>query len=342
MYRMQGLLLITLAIVTYFSGWQLGLMLALQTLTLTGAASWRCSRVLLFAAMLAGLCSAFASIGFIVGKPPASIMLPVAMTGILLLAAAWTARHRPRGETPELYPNWFSFASGLLTFLGPLVWFCAMIDRAGMPVLAPALAVMAVVITLATGPLRLSLLPALGQLWFVSAVLYWFSHHGALSLSEAVAHRAPWWSPAVVLASALLLGRWWKTEAVTEFGAWPFLGQVFCRIVAAIGAVLILAASVWPWCSFEVWLVVAPLLAIGVVLTARLLHDEVLGLCSQLLVFAGAAALVHSYVSPPHSHAAIRLVRVVGPSGLCRAGQTLRGKSGCERPAAGGGCRGLL
>ncbi len=43
-YRMQGLLLITLAIVTYFSGWQLGLMLALQTLTLTGAASWRCSR----------------------------------------------------------------------------------------------------------------------------------------------------------------------------------------------------------------------------------------------------------------------------------------------------------
>ncbi len=312
-YRMQGLLLITLAIVTYFSGWQLGLMLGLQTLVLTGAASWRCSRVLLLAAMLAGMGAAVATVGYIVGSHSSSIILPISATGLFLLAAGWTARHRPRGETPELYPGWFATASGIFTILGPLVWFCAMIDRVGAPVLAPAMAAIAVTLTLATGPLRLRLLPSLGQFWFFSALVYWFSHHGALSLPEAVAHRAPWWSPLVMIAAALILGRWWKSGALAEFGGWSLLGATASRAIDAIGAVVMLAAAVWPWCSFEAWLLVAPLLAVGVVLAARFLHDEILGLSSQILVLAGAAALIHAYVSPPLPAMAVALLASVAP-----------------------------
>ncbi len=172
---------------------------------------------------------------------------------------------------------------------------------------------MAVVLTLATGPLRLPLLPSLGQLWFFSALVYWFYHHGALSLPDAVAHRAPWWSPLAMIGAALVLGRWLKSGALAEFGAWSLLGVTFSRALDAIGAVVILAAAVWPWCSFEAWLLVAPLLAVGVVLVARFLHDEVLGLSSQILVLAGAAALIHSYVSPPLPAMAVALIASMAP-----------------------------
>ncbi len=258
------------------------------------------------------------------------------MTGLLLLGAAWTARHRPRGETPELYRTWFYAASGILSVRGPLVWFCAMIDRVRSPVLAPALAVVAVVLTLSTGPLRLPLLPSLGQFWFVSALVYWFTHHGALSLPDAVANRAPWWSPLTIIASALVLGRWWRSGALTEFGAWSLLGATFSRVLDAVGAVLVLAAAVWPWCSFEVWLLVAPLLAVGVVLAARFLHDEVLGLSSQLLVLAGAAALIHAYVAPPMPRGAMALAATVAPVLFAMLGKRFAGSlaAKAQRPVA--------
>ena len=298
-YRMQGLLLITLAIVTYFSGWQLGLMLALQTAVLASAASWRCSRVLLVAAMLAGLVAVVAAIDYVQRAVGSSVILPVSLTGALLLAAGWIAKHRPRGETPELYPQWFATASALFTVLGPGIWFFAMWTRTSTPILPAALAAMAVAMTFGSTLLRLRLLPALGQLWFAAAVLRWFLAHGALRLPDAMTHRAPWWSSAALIAAALALGRWWRSSAPAGLGVANAPTTTTARAVAALGGVLIFGAAAWPWCSAETWLVVAPLLALAVFGAAVLLRDEIFGLASQLLLLAGSAALVQAHFSHP-------------------------------------------
>ncbi len=313
-YRMQGLLLITLAIVTYFSGWQLGLMLALQTAVLTSAASWRCSRVLLLAAMLAGIVATIAMFGHVIDNRAFSVILPVSATGTLLLAAGWIAKHRPRGETPELYPQWFATASAIFTILGPGVWFFGMWMRAGSPVLPAALGAMAVAMTLAAPFLQLRLLPALGQVWFVAAVFRWFLDHGALRLPEAVTHRAPWWSSAALIAAALALGRWWRSSAPAPLGVVSDApATTIARAVAALGGVVMLGAAVWPWCTTETWLVVAPLLAAVVIVAALALRDEILGLASQLLVLAGSGALVQAHFSHPLPGAAFALVGAASP-----------------------------
>ena len=299
-YRMQGLLLITLAIVTYFTGWQLGLMLALQTAVLASAASWRCSRVLLLAAMLAGLVAVVASIDYVQRATGSSVILPVSLTGALLLAAGWITKHRPRGETPAFYPQWFATASALFTVLGPGIWFFAMWRRTSTPILPASLAAMAVALTFGSTLLRLRLLPALGQLWFAAAVLRWFLAHGALRLPDAMTHRAPWWSSAALIAAALALGRWWRSSAPTALGVVSDApATTLARAVSALGGVVMLGAAVWPWCTAETWLVVAPLLAVVVMFAAVALRDEILGLASQLLVLAGSGALVQAHFSHP-------------------------------------------
>ena len=327
-YRLQGLLLVTLAIVTYFSGWQLGLMLALQTAVLASAASWRCSRVLILSAMLAGLVAVVATLDFVIGIKWTSVILPVSATGTLLLAAAWIARHRPRGETPELYPQWFGAASALFTLFGTGVWFFAMWTRTTPPVLAPALALVAVAMTWARPILRLPLLPFLGQIWFAAAVFNWFLQHGALRAVSARAQQAPWWSSAALVAAALLLGRWWKSDAIQKHEISTASAQTLVRALPALGGVLILGAAVWPSCSPDAWLVVAPLLAIAVVGAAFLLGDVVLGLAAQLLLLASSAALMQAHFARSLPGAGFALFAALAPILLARVGGRLTGNLG--------------
>ena len=95
-----------------------------------------------------------------------------------------------------------------------------------------------------------------------------------------------------MVAAALALGRWWRSNAPAGLGVANAPTTTTARAVAALGGVLIFGAAAWPWCSAETWLVVAPLLALAVFGAAVLLRDEILGLASQLLLLAGSAALV--------------------------------------------------
>ncbi len=325
-YRMQGLLLITTAIVTYFSGWQLGLMLALQTAVLSSAASWRCSRVLLLAAILAGVIATYMSFAFVVNHPAGLVLLPVGLTGFFLLLAAWVAQHRPRGETPELYPKWFEFAAAIFSLAGPTVWFVAMWLQATTPVLPAALAVVAVVLTVTAGFHRLPILPVLGQIWFAASILNWFIRHGETHLTNAFAHRAPWWSSGTLILAGLVLGRWWRSpsaSALLKVGATACLAM---RAMAALGAVLILSAAVWPCCSAEMWLIVAPVVAVAVFAAAWLLRDEILGFAAQLPLLASCGALILSRLAPPLPRPAFALFAALAPLVIALVGGRVAGK----------------
>ncbi len=156
------------------------------------------------------------------------------------------------------------------------------------PALLPAaLALAAVALTYSVPHVKLPMFPALGPIWLIAAVAAWLIRHGGLRLRDALLHQSPWWSAVVVISSALIIGHWWKANGVGKIDLVPARDSLTARLIAAVGGVLILCAWVRPFCSVEVWQLVAPLLALGVVAGALLLRDGVLAATAQLPILAG-------------------------------------------------------
>lgn len=170
-FRVQGLILGTFAIVSYFSGWQLGLMLCLEGLALAAAASWRDSRLLLVAGLLAsglGLLAQFATPAL----TTQAALVGGAASVAFLLGAAWICLHRPLAESRE-HPVWFAAGADAWAVLAAGLGARLLVREIDVHDLPLSLAVWGLLLTAAHRLIAARALPALGFLTHGAGVGIW-------------------------------------------------------------------------------------------------------------------------------------------------------------------------
>ena len=271
-YLTQGLLLVTLGFITKFAGFQLALVLGVESVVLYLTGTQRQSVVLKFfayaAALLAtGWCLAslqpFAGSGLWTG----------AALGALMIFNAWRA-HRDGAENVEpplrLEPSAFT----LLAFASWLAatWFNT--AEANLPLV---LAAEAVALTFSIYLLRVREIALLGQFFLIFAQLAWLFHFMNCT--------PPWWNPLAIIAVTVGLSHWWQHQKRLVISRNVFVCYSTLFALAAVAVVL-----VWlhPLVSPPAWLALTSLLAVAATIYGVATRAWPLAACGQ--VFLGISA----------------------------------------------------
>jgi hypothetical protein len=213
-YQLQGQLLGTLGLIDYFSGWQLSIVLAVQSRILLAAAERRRNAVLLACAGATGLLAFIsAANGLAVGTARTGCWIAAFAVGAFFIEESWRcgrlrlgAAASPAGEAwPALLPA----ASGCFALLGTGIWFWLLeVKITFEPALAPGLAVSAVALLLLGHVLRVSAIAFFAAGYLVAAQVHWlFSYGGMPDWGSAT---PPWWNFAVLIVATLGFGAGWK------------------------------------------------------------------------------------------------------------------------------------
>ncbi len=214
-YLLQGVLLVTLGFIGYFSGWQLSLVLAVQSAVLLWLAGVRVSRWLLGSSCaVAGVSFVYAISRLNGSGAPGTWNLPALAEGAFLLGnAGWSqrlagrfdSRVYPRDDGPlDLRPA-LAQVPAFFGFLGAAVWFW-MIERQGSAGVENVLwlAGGAVLLTASIYWLRVRALPWYAQGYLSAAHFHW--------LRELPAG----WNQIALLGATLGLGHWWQWRRTTD------------------------------------------------------------------------------------------------------------------------------
>ena len=271
-YLTQGLLLVTLGLVSKFAGLQLALVLGVESVVLFVLGTQRPSAVLKFfahaAALLAtGWCVAnlkpFDSIGLWTGA---------ALGALMIFNAFWS--HRVTGENPAPVLRAEPSAFTLLAFASWLgiTWFNT---TAGQ--LPLALAGGAVALTFSIYLLRIREVTLLGQLFLVLAQIAWLFHFLTVT--------PPWWNPLGLIVVTIGLSHWWAWQKrVTLSGAI----QTVYSTVFALAAVGVVVLWLHPLVEAPTWLVLTSLLAVVVTIYGIATRAWALVICGQIFLAISA------------------------------------------------------
>jgi hypothetical protein len=298
-YLTQGLVLVTVGFIAKFSGLQLALLLAAQSVVLVVFGQWRDSRVLRVGAFIvAGLAALWAVAGMRPFDRP-TLVLGVGVGALLAFNAWWTGRHADAAhgeparqtQTPDEAatnppPHIGAHQSGdLLGLVRPqplyfaavalVVWLVVTWRNTSIQQFPLVLAGEALALTASIYFLRAREIALLGQGFLALAHLIWLGQFAARSVA------VPWWSPVLLLGATLAVSHWWQRQSVLACDhrvRLPFQG------VCALGVVGVL----WGWLAHRLsppaWLALSSGLALGLTAYAALTRAWLLAASGQLLL----------------------------------------------------------
>ncbi|MBM3830276.1 MAG: DUF2339 domain-containing protein [Verrucomicrobia bacterium] len=245
-YVTQGLVLLTVSLILKFTGHQLAVLLAAESVVLLTLGLRQPSRLLRAAAFVAAALAA----GWLVrtARPDDSPALGLGVTALLLFNAWWMSRHEDPANTALLRARTsifalFSLVAGGATLIQhtPALWLPVWFGGA------------AFLLTASVHWLRTRELTLLGQGYLFLAHSYWLMRdHGWADL--------PAWRPLLLLAATLAVLHWWTRQMVVGDRKLAVIFESAC----ALGVVTLLYTWVHAHCSAPLWLVAASALALGV------------------------------------------------------------------------------
>lgn len=249
-YLTQGLVLITVGLVAKFTGTQLALVLAAESVILFILGTLRKNIFLQTGAYISGAMSVGWGIDSLQRDDFSRLILGAALGGLMALNACWSAWRRLWADRRELRPE-----PAYFTLLALVMWIATTWFNTTTATFPLALGVEAVVLTMTTYFLRVRELALMGQFLLVLAHVSWLAKFIDPLMPP------PWWNPLLLLGLTLGLSHWWQKQQTITLR--PAVNTVF-QSIYAIAIITILHNWLGPQFTSETWIAVTSLLAIAV------------------------------------------------------------------------------
>jgi hypothetical protein len=278
-YLTQGLLLVTVGLIAKFSGLQLALVMALESVVLWMTGTLRRNIIMRTGASVSATLATFAAFDGIETNDPRGVWLGAGVGGLLALNAFWS-HWRGQGISPRLLRGAPTFFSVLALH----VWTFALWQNVGEVERPVWLALLALGLTASVHLIKLRELSLLAQLLMPVAALHFVVNQTVQSVPE------PAWVLGGIAVVSLALVHWWqrqRTAAVAEqFG----IGAQLFHALIMVGVV---AFGLQSRLADEPWLLAVSGLALGLTVYGALSRNWVLALTAQIF----SVLMVGSFIS---------------------------------------------
>jgi uncharacterized membrane protein len=248
-YLTQGLLLVTVGLITKFAGLQLALILAAESVVILLISYRRVNMILRVAAYVAaGLAVGWGMDGMRQNEPE-GLWLAIGLGAFMLVNAVIVHRHTLSDNQVIVRPQPSYFTS-----LALVIWLIATWNNTNRDLFPVVLSLEAVILTVSIYVLRIREVTLLSQGFVIAAQLAWFWNWTSIGQPQA------WWNPALIIAVSLGLSHWWQKQRALETPV--SIGSAW-QIVYALAIV----GTLYCWFSQKVqapeWLVLSGGLAVA-------------------------------------------------------------------------------
>ena len=270
-YLTQGLLLVTVGFIAYFTGLRLALVLAAESVVLLVLGGQLRSSFLRGGSLVVGaLAVGWGAV--MMEETGADLIMGLSVGALLAFNAFWSAR--TEDDAPLLRPFASSF---VLLALG--IGFATTLRQASNIWIAPAFALEALALTAVGRGLRLRELALGAQLFLIFSQGFWLLQ-AATAQTMTGGTAPPWWSRAITL---------------------PKVATAGMQIVAALAAVGVLLLWLHPFFSPAGWLAMTSLLAVTVTIYGVATRFWHLALAGQIALVVSGFSFVHQIAqnAPP-------------------------------------------
>lgn len=290
-YVTQGLLLITVGLVIKFTGHQLAVLLAAESVVLLTLGLSQPSRLLRAGAHV----TATLAVGWLVlgWEPGQSPVLGLGVSGLLLFNAWWMGRHENPLDTALLRPR-----TAWLCALGLIAGAAAIFQHTAQTQTAAWLMGAGLLLTLSVHVLRTREIALFAQPYLFLAHSFWLFSHGGWS-------ELPAWRPIFLLIGTLVAIHWWTRQTMVGERR---LAETFesCYALATVGLIYS-----WMHGHFlaEQWLLVTSALALGITAYGVLTRAWRLAATGQCFTLVAIAEFAR-HVQVPHPDWAFALAPI--------------------------------
>lgn len=270
-YLTQGLMLVTIGIISKFAGLQLALLLAAESVVLLTLGKARNSIVLQVGAYLAGAMAVGWGIDGLKRNDWRALALETAIGALMVFNACWS--DRKAGDQPKRIRPVPAF----FTTLALISWLATTWYNFSPENFPLTLALEAVALTLSVYVLRLREIALFGQSYLVLAQVAWLAHFIEPNVAP------PWWNAVLLVAITIGLSHWWQRQKVLACdaqlsGLWQGL--------YALATVGVLYFWLNRLAGGPVWLALTSALAIALTVYGVFTRAWFLAACAQLFLIA--------------------------------------------------------
>lgn len=249
-YLTQGLVLVTVGLVSKFTGTQLALVLAAESVILFILGTLRKNIFLQTGAYISGAMSVGWGIDCLERDNFSRLVLGASLGGMMALNACWSAWRRLWADHREVRPE-----PAYFTLLALIMWIATTWFNTTTATFPLALGIEAALFTATIYFLRVRELALMGQMFLVIAHLGWLVEFADPLRSP------PWWNPLLLISLTLGLSHWWQHQKAIVLR--PSVNTVF-KSIYAIAIITVTHNWLGPKFTAEGWIAVTSLLALGI------------------------------------------------------------------------------
>jgi hypothetical protein len=277
-YLTQGLLLVTIGLITKFAGLQLALMLASESVILLMLGQQRKNIVLLAGAFLAAGLAVGWGVDGMRQNEPAGVYLAIGLGGLMMANTLMVHRRSVAGFPALLRPP-----AAYFTILALVIWLVATWDNTSREHFPLVLTAEGAVLTFSIYLLRVREITLLAQGYVVLAQIFW------LVTTFENSATPPWWNPLSLLAITLGLSHWWQKQKVLALRAEI---ETLWQGVYALAIIGVLYVWLSPQVEPPGWLALTSLLAVGLTAYGVITRAWLIAACGQIFIILSGAQFV--------------------------------------------------
>jgi uncharacterized membrane protein len=279
-YLTQGLLLVTVGLISKFAGLQLALILSVESVLLLVAGQHRKNVVLLTGAYLAAALSVGWGIDSLKQFDAPTLWLGIGLSIIMMANCGLAHRQLAGAAALSTEPESLAIRGQPLYFALLALAVCVAVtwNNTSGELFPLVIATEALVLTFSIYILRIPEVTLLSQGLMLLAQAAWLVNWMDRS------HSLPWWNPALIIGVSLALSHWWPRQNVIQRKPansliWPAL--------YALAINLVLYCWFVPKNTTPIWLVTTSILALGLTVYGVATRAWFLAAGSQLFILVG-------------------------------------------------------